>query len=261
MAGVARLVMSRHEKLGLPNSSAMAILSGLELLRKRVPDDPQIVRLLDNSREAAERGTALIQRILAFARRQELKAERTDVARLVAGMTELLQRSLGPTLTIETRFPADLPPVTTDVNQLEMAILNLAVNARDAMGEGGTLSIMAERREVGDLAAGCYVQLTVADTGQGMDEETLCRAAEPFFTTKGVGKGTGLGLSMVHGFARQLGRTLEIESQPDAGTRIHLWLRADEAVVDPIGLGRPAPEPSPTQSRPPSSSSTTIPSC
>lgn len=135
MAGVARLVMSRHEKLGLPNSSAMAILSGLELLRKRVPDDPQIVRHLDNSREAAERGTALIQRMLAFTRRQELKAERTDVARLVAGMTELLQRSLGPTLTIETRFPADLTPVTTDVNQLEMAILNLAVNARDAMGE------------------------------------------------------------------------------------------------------------------------------
>ena len=212
------------------NNLLMAIMSGLELLRKRVSnDDPRITKLLDNSVQAAERGAALIQRMLAFARRQELKVERVNVAQLVAGMTELLQRSLGPTLTIETRFAAGLPQVSADTNQLEMALLNLAVNARDAMREGGKLSISAvecplKRGEVEDLAAGSYVRLTVADNGSGMDAETLGRAADPFFTTKGIGKGTGLGLSMVHGFARQSGGALQLESELGNGTRAHIWL-------------------------------------
>jgi len=228
------------------NNLLMAIMSGLELLRKRVPtDDPRITKLLDNSVQAAERGAALIQRMLAFARRQELKVERVNVAQLVAGMTELLQRSLGPTLTIETRFAAGLRFVSADTNQLEMALLNLAVNARDAMREGGKLSISAmertlKRGEVEDLAAGSYVQLTVADNGSGMDAETLARAADPFFTTKGIGKGTGLGLSMVHGFARQSGGALRLESEIGKGTRAHIWLPV--AAPAPAEQARPIPD-------------------
>jgi PAS domain S-box-containing protein len=215
------------------NNLLTAILGGLELLRRRVPEEPQILKLLNNSTQAAQRGAALTQRMLAFARRQELTAERVNVPQLVAGMTELLQSSLGPLFLIETSFSAGLVPVSTDINQLEMALLNLAVNARDAMPGGGRLSIHADEHrvakgEVEDLAPGHYVRLTVADTGSGMDADTLRRAADPFFTTKGIGKGTGLGLSMVHGFARQMGGTLQLESEPGRGTRVHLWLRSDE---------------------------------
>lgn len=211
------------------NNLLMAIMSGLALLRKRLPgDDPQIARLVDNSMQAAERGAALTQRMLAFARRQELKSELIDVARLVSGMRELLQRSIGPEWRIELDFPDDLPTVSADTNQLEMALLNLAVNARDAMPDGGEVCIRAQPETLtakrGELNPGCYVRLSVIDQGQGMDADTLARATEPFFTTKGVGKGTGLGLSMIHGFARQIGGTLELESMPGAGTRAHVWL-------------------------------------
>lgn len=211
------------------NNLLTAIRSGLELLEKRVPDEPQSRRLLENAVKATDRGAALTQRMLAFARRQELETESVDIAALVAGMMELLQRSLGPTFAIETAFPADLPPVAADINQLEMALLNLAVNARDAMGGGGRLAIRGEVRDVArgaviDLAEGRYVRLTVADDGSGMDSETLARAADPFFTTKGVGKGTGLGLSMVHGFARQIGGALQLESRVGSGTEAHIWL-------------------------------------
>jgi PAS domain S-box-containing protein len=216
------------------NNLLMAIMSGLELLRKRVPDDPPVTRLLDNAMQAAERGAALTQRMLAFARRQELTTERVNVPQLVAGMTEMLQRTLGPALMIGTQFPAGISAVSADVNQLEMALLNLAVNARDAMPEGGTLTISADERdadasEIAELKPGRYVRLTVADTGSGMDAETLARATDPFFTTKGVGKGTGLGLSMIHGFARQLGGALHLESQLNQGTKAHIWLPVAEA--------------------------------
>ncbi len=211
------------------NNLLTAIRGGLELLEKRVPDDPQTRRLLENAVKATDRGAALTQRMLAFARRQELETESVDIAALVSGMMELLQRSLGPSFAIDTRFPADLPPVAADVNQLEMALLNLAVNARDAMAGGGRLTIRAAAHELArgdlvDLPAGRYVRLTVADSGAGMDSETLARAADPFFTTKGVGKGTGLGLSMVHGFARQIGGMLQLESRLGAGTEAHIWL-------------------------------------
>jgi PAS domain S-box-containing protein len=193
------------------NNLLMAILSSLELMKKRLPDDPRLLRLHDNAVQAAERGAALTQRMLSFARRQELDRKPVDLPRLVHGMADLLQRTLGPSVTIETRFPIALPPVLTDANQLETALLNLAVNARDAMTDGGPITIAAYAEEVGPgnrLSPGNYVCLSVADRGTGMDTETLNRATEPFFTTKGVGKGTGLGLSMVHGRRRHNRRAL-----------------------------------------------------
>src|SRR5262249_53077580 len=152
-----------------------------------------------------------------------------DVADLVAGMSGLIERSIGPSVELAVVVPADLAPVLTDANQLETALLNLAVNARDAMPDGGRITIPADAAgpraaaEIG-LSPGGYVRLAVIDEGVGMDEETLRRAMEPFFTTKGVGKGTGLGLPMVHGLAEQSGGRLTIASRPGAGTRIELWL-------------------------------------
>lgn len=229
------------------NNLLMAIMSGLTLLRKRVPqDDPQIARLIDNSVQAAERGAALTQRMLAFARRQELKVERIDVAALVTGMRELIQRAIGPEWQIDLNFPPDLPAVSADGNQLEMALLNLAVNARDAMPDGGEVCIRAELRELagakGELGPGRYVRLSVIDQGMGMSADTLTRATEPFFTTKGVGKGTGLGLSMIHGFARQIGGTLELESVEGEGTSAHVWLPvAGREAVEPVARLDEAP--------------------
>jgi len=168
------------------NNLLAAIHGSLELLRKRTGDDPQALRLLDNSLKAAERGAALTQRMLAFARRQELATEHVAIDPLVTGVMDLIQRSLGPTFAVGTRFPDDLPAVAADVHQLEMALLNLAVNARDAMPKGGTIVIDAAERhvlagEIPELQAGHYVRLTVTDQGSGMDAETLARAAEPFF--------------------------------------------------------------------------------
>ncbi len=232
------------------NNLLMAITSSLELLRKRMPRaDAQAQRLIENSMAAADRGAALTQRMLAFARRQELKPEPVDVAWLVRGMIELMQRSIGPSWEIDTRFPPDLAKVFVDPNQLEMALLNLAVNARDAMPGGGRLRVEASAQEVAggkvrDLPPGRYVRLSVIDQGSGMDAATLARATEPFFTTKGVGKGTGLGLSMIDGFARQMGGILQLESTPGRGTAAHLWLPlAQEAAVErvlPVAAPTPA---------------------
>ncbi|MGU3494324.1 MHYT domain-containing protein [Xanthobacteraceae bacterium A53D] len=209
------------------NNLLMAVLGSLELLRRRVPDDPKVVRLIDNAIKGAERGAALTQRMLAFARRQDLNPEPVDLPDLVRGMADLLKRSIGPGMHIEIRFPLGVPHVMVDGNQLELALLNLVVNARDAMPGGGHITIAA-REEIGGGAArlpdGRYVCLSVADTGQGMDADTLARAQEPFFTTKGVGKGTGLGLSMVHGLAEQSGGRLILLSTPGAGTTAEIWL-------------------------------------
>ena len=213
------------------NNLLMAIMGSLELLRKRLPDDPRAHLLLDNAFLGAQRGTALTQRMLAFARRQELKSEAIDVPNLIRGMTDLLERSLGPSIPIETRFPLKLPIVEADPNQLELAILNLAVNARDAMPQGGTVTIgarpeiIAADHQIG-LPAGSYLCLWVSDEGEGMDAETLARATEPFFTTKGVGKGTGLGLPMVHGVAEQSGGRFLLKSMKGAGTTAEIWLPA-----------------------------------
>jgi signal transduction histidine kinase len=174
--------------------------------------------------------------MLAFARRQELKPETVDVGELVAGMTELLSSSLGPGIEVEAKFPHKLSPILIDVNQLELAILNLAVNAKDAMPEGGRLTITAREIEAersAALQAGRYVCLTVTDTGEGMDAATLARAMEPFFTTKGVGKGTGLGLAMVRGLSEQSGGTITIESKVGEGTSVTLWIPVGTAVSAP----------------------------
>src|SRR3569833_3970500 len=161
----------------------------------------------------------------AVARRQELKREAVDIPTLVRDMTDLLQRSLGPTVTIETRFPLALPAVWADANQLEMALLNLAVNARDAMPEGGTIIVSAHEEGNDDAAAvGGFVRICVSDTGEGMDEATLQRATEPFFTTKEPGKGTGLGLSMAHGLAQQSGGRFVLKSRKGEGSVAELWL-------------------------------------
>ena len=229
------------------NNLLMAMLGCLELLKKRLSGDATAQRLLDNALKGAERGAALTQRLLAFARRQELRPEAVDVPGLIAGMRDLLGRSLGPGVAIVQQVAADLPPVLADANQLELALMNLALNARDAMPDGGTLTISAREEVMAapsrfGLAPGRYVRLGVADTGQGMDAGTLARAAEPFFTTKGAGKGTGLGLSMVHGLAAQSGGTLRIDSEPGGGTRIDLYLPQAE----PAQACEPPAEPAPS---------------
>jgi PAS domain S-box-containing protein len=213
------------------NNLLMAVLGSLQLLRKRLPEDARSLRLLDNAVQGAERGAALTQRLLAFARRQELKPEAVDVARLVGSMEDLLKRALGPTVRIAKSLPSDLARVRADSNQLELALLNLAVNARDAMPVGGSLAVTATNEIVPEagaaaagIRAGSYVRISVADTGMGMDEATLAKATEPFFTTKGPGKGTGLGLSMVHGLAAQSGGVLRVTSQVGKGTNVELWL-------------------------------------
>ncbi len=214
------------------NNLLMAVLGSLELLRKRLPDDPVLYRLLDNAVEGARRGSSLTDRMLAFARRQDLKPEHIELPQLVKGMMELLQRSLGPTITIDTELPPRLPAVQTDANQLESALLNLAVNARDAMHGEGRIVISGQEATIGEghprLAPGRYVALCLSDSGEGMDEETLSKATDPFFTTKGVGKGTGLGLSMVHGLAEQSGGTLILRSVLGKGTTAEIWLPASK---------------------------------
>lgn len=215
------------------NNLLMAVLSSLELMRKRLPDDPRLLTLLENAVEGAKRGASLTQRMLTFARRQELKREAIDIPALVRGMSELLQRSLGPSATLETRFPLVMRPVIADANQLEMALLNLSVNARDAMPDGGEIIVAAREAEIrpdqaNGLKAGRYICLSVTDNGAGMDEATLARATEPFFTTKGPGKGTGLGLSMVRGLAEQSGGEFRLRSRPGEGTTAELWLPAGE---------------------------------
>ncbi len=218
------------------NNLLMAILSSHQLLRKRLGNDPRSLLLLDNATQAAQRGVALTQRMLAFARRQELKPEPVDVPTLIRSMTELLRRSLGPTVAIEMELPFSLDRVMVDPTQLELAVLNLAINARDAMPAGGTLEIGTRAASIdaghsSGLPAGRYICLWVRDTGEGMDEATLARAAEPFFTTKGVGKGTGLGLSMVHGLAEQLGGRLIMKSAMNQGTTAEIWLPTSDIPV------------------------------
>ncbi len=200
-----------------------------ELAKKRLPADSPVARLLDNAVQGAQRGSALTQRMLSFARRQSLDPKPIDLAALVIGMVDLLERSIGPGVRIQTRFPPSLGRVQVDENQLELALLNLTVNARDASPDGGVIEIAAREERVDmrhptGLAPGDYTCLSVTDHGEGMDAETLLRAAEPFFTTKGVGKGTGLGLPMVHGMAEQIGGRFVLKSRKGEGTTAEIWL-------------------------------------
>ncbi|WSH69674.1 PAS domain S-box protein (plasmid) [Rhizobium ruizarguesonis] len=209
------------------NNLLMAVLGSLEILKKRMPRDLSLTSLVDNAMQGAQRGAALTQRMLAFSRRQELHMEPIDVSGLVRGMMDMLSRSLGPLTVIETSFPVRLPTILTDPNQLEMAILNLVVNARDAMQSGGRIVLRACEESLpsgkGPLSPGRYVRISVIDEGEGMDAKTLEQAITPFFTTKGVGKGTGLGLSMVQGLASQSGGRLVMKSSLGEGTTAELW--------------------------------------
>jgi len=221
------------------NNLLMAVLGSLELLRKRLSDDPKSIALLENAAQGAQRGTTLTKRMLAFARNYEMKKEAIDIPTLVHGMKELVERSMGPSFNMEIRFPLSLNPVEADANQLELALLNLSLNARDAMADGGDIILAAREENISaghrsGLKAGRYIRLSMTDTGEGMDQETLLKATEPFFTTKGVGKGTGLGLSMVHGFAEQSGGRLILHSQKGSGTTAELLLRVAKASEKPI---------------------------
>ena len=199
------------------NNLLMAILGSLEIVARRMEPDPKLTPFIDNAVQAAQRGAALTQRMLAYARRQELEMGAVDVVDTVRSMADILERACGPSVFVTTRFPLSLPLIHTDRAQLESALLNLAVNARDAMPNGGSIAIAAEHRAAprngGERKPGDYVVVSVSDTGEGMDDATLVRATEPFFTTKGVGKGTGLGLSMVHGLAEQSGGAFVLSSQ------------------------------------------------
>jgi PAS domain S-box-containing protein len=203
------------------NNLLMAVMGNLDLLRKRLPDDPRLRRLIDGALQGAERGASLTQRLLAFARQQDLKAVPVDLRALIEGMIDLLERSLGPRIVLRVDLPEGLPPARVDTNQLELAVLNLVINARDAMPDGGEIGIkIAEYQANTDpaLDPGCYLKLSVVDNGIGMCPDTLKRAIEPFFSSKPLGKGTGLGLSMVHGFAVQLGGALQLSSTLGKGT-------------------------------------------
>jgi signal transduction histidine kinase/CheY-like chemotaxis protein len=223
------------------NNLLTPVMGALDMLG-RIHDDARSQRLIRGAQEASERSRTLISRLLAFARRQVLAATAVDVSKLVEGMADLVQRSLGPQIVMSLDLDRTTPPAWVDANQLELALLNLAVNARDAMPEGGELTISVKLRPGRDQDDAC-VTLEVADTGSGMDARTLARSIEPFFSTKSVGKGTGLGLSMVHGLAAQSGGKLVLHSQPGQGTRATLTLPvAASPVPDEPAASEPADE-------------------
>ncbi|MBV1692427.1 PAS domain S-box protein [Novosphingobium sp. G106] len=233
------------------NNLLTPILGALDLLARNQVGDERQRRLIAGAMQSAERAATLVQRLLAFARRQPLQPTAIDVRALVLGMKELVASTTGPQIQVVMDVADGLMPARADTNQVEMALLNLCVNARDAMPEGGTLRISADVRKVedyqtGDMKPGEFVVISVADTGSGMDAETAARAIEPFFSTKGIGRGTGLGLSMVHGLAQQLGGDMRIFSRVGYGTNVELWLPAaeeppagasDDAAAEVTGCG------------------------
>ena len=230
------------------NNLLTPIVGSLDVLRRRHKDDERTQRLVENGLQAAERAATLTHRLLAFARRQALQPKAVDIGALIDGIVELIRRSIGPTITIVLDVPRHLSAARVDPNQLELALLNLAINARDAMPGGGRLTIAASMAVAADgnatgLQPGSYVRIVASDTGVGMDRATLARATEPFFSTKGVGKGTGLGLSMVHGLAAQSGGMLHLSSQAGHGTSIELWLPATAEAVARANDGGSEPVP------------------
>ncbi len=213
------------------NNLLTAILGNVDMISRRLENpDERIKRSLTSAREGSLRAAALVHRLLAFSRQQPLEAKTIDLNRLVQDMSELLRRTLGETVVIETVLAGGLWRTTADPNQLENAILNLAINARDAMDVGGTLSIstanvvLGEPEEPEAPPPGEYVMVAVSDTGSGMGDEVRARAFEPFFTTKEVGKGSGLGLSQVFGLAKQSGGGVGIETEVGCGTTIKVFL-------------------------------------
>ena len=208
------------------NNLLGAILGGLEMLELRVPMSPEQRKLFGTTRRAAEQGTALVTRLLAFARKQKLQPASIDMAAFSAAATQLLEHTLGGMVMVEWHMQEDVGYPYADEGQLELALMNLAINARDAMPEGGTIQVACRNAQGGryGLADGDYVVLAVTDSGCGISPDDLERVTEPFFTTKSIGKGTGLGLSMVYGFAQQSGGTVRIHSRLGEGTTVEIWL-------------------------------------
>ncbi|MGE3272216.1 MAG: PAS domain S-box protein [Chloroflexota bacterium] len=228
------------------NNLLTGITGSLEMIRRRLDgtDQDGIGRYMDAASAAAQRAAALTHRLLAFARRQSLDTRPSDVNALVADLEDMLHRTLGQSVRLQTELATDLWPALTDANQFENALLNLAINARDAMPDGGQLTIRtantsldeAYAREHNDAVAGEYVEVSVSDTGAGMSAEVMAKAFDPFFTTRPIGQGTGLGLSMIYGFVKQSGGFVCLESAPGQGTTARMFLRRaleEEEVVEP----------------------------
>ena len=230
------------------NNLLTPILGSLDMLQRKGLGNEREQRLIAGAIQSADRAKTLVQRLLAFARRQPLQMTSVDLGSLVEGMADLVSSTTGPQIEVVVEASEGLLPAKADPNQLEMAILNLAVNARDAMPGGGKLRISVASETVGpehraNLVPGQYLLLSVLDTGTGMDEATLRRAIEPFYSTKGVGQGTGLGLSMVHGLASQLGGALTISSTPGIGTKVELWLHQSAEPLPETPLAKPVATP------------------
>ncbi|WP_372623428.1 ATP-binding protein [Falsiroseomonas sp.] len=230
------------------------VAGGLDMARRRMEAGrlQEAATYLDAARDATGRAAGLTRRLLAFARRQRLEPQPLDPDALVRSMTDLLRRTLGPAIALELQLDDGCGFVTCDPNELESALLNLCINARDAMPNGGQLLVATRDRALSaadlagpfEAAPGEYVEIAVTDTGCGMPPEVLEHALEPFFTTKPLGHGTGLGLSQIYGFVRQSGGALRIESSPGRGTTVRLWLpfsaRREHAEAAPADVAAPA---------------------
>ncbi|WP_126175168.1 hybrid sensor histidine kinase/response regulator [Tsuneonella rigui] len=233
------------------NNILAAISGSIEIALRRIDAGQDPRQFLQNAMHGAKRGATLTQRLLSFARKQELELAPVDLVASIRDTAGLLERTIGPNVSLETRFPMRLPRVLADRAQFELALMNLIVNARDAMPDGGSivLAIDCPPTAPGD---GRFVRLKVIDEGEGMDDETLSRAIEPFFTTKGIGKGTGLGLSMVQGMAEQCGGRFVISSEPGRGTTAEIWLQVaeEEQQEDEQQLAAPANDVTPRPAAP-----------
>ncbi len=224
------------------NNMLAVVVGGIDLARRRLNGPRrEILNHLNNAMEGATRAAALTRRLLSFARSEPLLPERVEPSELVSGMSDLLDRTLGERISVQVDLRDDAWPTYVDAHQLENAIVNLAVNARDAMDGGGIMQISTENvtlaaNEVGDIRAGDYVRVSVADGGCGMTPEVLNRAFEPFFTTKPVGKGTGLGLSQIFGFAHQSGGEVGIDSEVGKGTTVSVYLPRSNAASANVRL-------------------------
>lgn len=230
------------------NNILAAVVSGIELARRRV-SDPAVTRMLGLVLGAADRGAKLTEQLLSFSRKQALNKKPHDINTLITTLGDLMTRTLGPSIKLNFDLARDLPAVMADAPQLETAIVNLAINARDAMPDGGTLTIETRLMPFGspgvpgDVPRGEYIRLSISDTGKGMEPDIVLRAFEPFFTTKDVGRGTGLGLSQVWGFSRQHGGTTQIESTIGKGTSVTLFLPSTSETADEASHSDTHPEP------------------